>query len=65
MKTDSYKTITKPVEGLLYKDRKSKFYGYAYPIHKVEDVKPVVAAAAKTVAENMGNSAVFNFVSLK
>ena len=47
MKTDSYKTITKPVEGLLYKDRKSKFYGYAYPIHKVEDVKPIIEALKK------------------
>lgn len=28
----TYKTLKAPVEGLVYKDRKSKFIGYAYPI---------------------------------
>lgn len=36
---DIYKTITTPSEEILFKDKNSKFFGYAYPILKVEDVK--------------------------
>lgn len=35
---DSYKTIKCPSEGY-YKDRGSKFYGYAYPISSEEELK--------------------------
>jgi uncharacterized YigZ family protein len=38
-KTDTYKTITKPSSEAIFKDRGSKFYGYAYPIKSEEDVK--------------------------
>lgn len=36
---DTYRTIETPVQGELFKDRGSKFYGYAYPIQSEEDVK--------------------------
>lgn len=36
---DTYKTITKPSEEVLFKDKNSKFLGYAYPIKNAEDVK--------------------------
>ena len=35
----TYKTILKPSEEVLYKDKGSKFYGYAFPIHTTEEVK--------------------------
>ena len=36
---DTYKTILKPSEESLFKDRGSKFYGYAYPVTSEEDIK--------------------------
>ncbi len=36
---DTYKTLTKPSEETLFKDRNSKFFGYAYPVLSEEDVK--------------------------
>ncbi|TXD85175.1 YigZ family protein [Subsaximicrobium wynnwilliamsii] len=36
---DSYKTITKASEGVLFKDRNSKFFGYAFPVTSEEEVK--------------------------
>lgn len=36
---DTYKTITKPSEEVLFKDKNSKFFGYAFPISTEEDVK--------------------------
>ncbi|MFD0962798.1 IMPACT family protein [Pseudofulvibacter geojedonensis] len=44
---DTYKTIEKPFKGELFKDRGSKFYGYAYPIQSEEDVKPLVEQLKK------------------
>ncbi|MDA9126769.1 YigZ family protein [Flavobacteriaceae bacterium] len=35
----TYKTILKPSEEVLYKDKGSKFYGYAFPILTTEEVK--------------------------
>ena len=35
----TYKTILKPSEVVLYKDKGSKFYGYAFPILTTEEVK--------------------------
>nr|WP_321224632.1 YigZ family protein [uncultured Psychroserpens sp.] len=37
--TDIYKTITKPSPEVLFKDRNSKFYGYAFPISSEDEVK--------------------------
>lgn len=39
MKGDTYKTITKASEEVLFKDKNSKFFGYAYPISSEEEVK--------------------------
>lgn len=39
MKKDTYKTILKPSEETLFKDRSSKFFGYVYPVLDEEDVK--------------------------
>lgn len=36
---DTYKTITKPSEETLFKDRNSKFYGYAFPVNSEEDIR--------------------------
>ncbi|WP_299104597.1 YigZ family protein [uncultured Tenacibaculum sp.] len=36
---DTYKTITKPSEETLFKDRNSKFFGYAFPVNSEEDIK--------------------------
>ncbi|MFD0797698.1 IMPACT family protein [Maribacter chungangensis] len=39
---DTYKTISKTVSEILLKERKSKFYGYAFPIQNESDVKPLL-----------------------
>jgi uncharacterized YigZ family protein len=39
---DTYFTIEKPGEGI-YRDRGSKFLGYAYPITSEQDIKDIVA----------------------
>ena len=36
---DTYKTILKPSEEVLFKDKNSKFYGYAFPLTSEEEVK--------------------------
>lgn len=36
---DSYKTITKPSPEVLFKDRNSKFFGYAFPVTSEDQVK--------------------------
>ncbi|RNC79773.1 MAG: DUF1949 domain-containing protein [Winogradskyella sp.] len=36
---DTYKTISKPSQEVLFKDKNSKFYGFAFPIISEDDVK--------------------------
>ncbi|QCE43441.1 IMPACT family protein [Psychroserpens sp. NJDZ02] len=36
---DTYKTITKPSEEVLFKDKNSKFFGYAFPVTSEDQVK--------------------------
>lgn len=36
---DTYKTITQPSEETLFKDRGSKFFGYAFPVTSEEEIK--------------------------
>lgn len=36
---DTYRTITKASEEVLFKDRNSKFFGYAFPVKQEEEVK--------------------------
>lgn len=44
---DTYKTILKPSPETLYKDRNSKFYGYAYPIENEIEVKEYISFLKK------------------
>ncbi|UII79239.1 YigZ family protein [Flagellimonas sp. CMM7] len=44
---DIYKTIREPSPEILFKDRKSKFFGYAFPISSEEDVKPIIESLRK------------------
>ena len=39
MEKDTYKTITKPSEEVLFKDKNSKFFGYAFPVKTEEQIK--------------------------
>jgi len=36
---DTYKTITKPSEEVLYKEKGSKFFGYAFPVVDEQEIK--------------------------
>ncbi|MEO8772950.1 MAG: YigZ family protein [Gelidibacter sp.] len=36
---DTYKTLTEPSAEVLFKDKNSKFYGYAFPVKTEDDVK--------------------------
>ncbi|WP_420399996.1 IMPACT family protein [Flagellimonas sp.] len=47
MEVDSYRTLENPTPEILYKDRKSKFFGFAFPISTEEEVKPIVEALRK------------------
>jgi len=39
MDLDTYKTILKPSPEVLFKDKNSKFYGYAFPVKNEDEVK--------------------------
>lgn len=39
IESDIYKTINKPAKGELFKDKNSKFYGFAFPVSNEEQVK--------------------------
>lgn len=39
MEKDTYKTIKKPSKEALFKEKGSKFYGYAFPVKSEEEVK--------------------------
>lgn len=45
---DTYKTIVKPSEEVVFKDRNSKFYGYAYPVTSEEEIKEHIEALKKS-----------------
>ncbi|TMU56828.1 IMPACT family protein [Flagellimonas algicola] len=47
MEVDSYRTLDGPAPEILYKDRKSKFFGYAFPIATESEVKPIVETLRK------------------
>ncbi|ESU23507.1 hypothetical protein FEDK69T_16740 [Flavobacterium enshiense DK69] len=42
METDSYKTLATASEEVLYKEKNSKFFGYAYPISSEEEAKTII-----------------------
>ncbi|RKR13403.1 putative YigZ family protein [Maribacter vaceletii] len=44
---DTYKTVLKPSNEVLFKEKKSKFYSYVFPIQKEEDAKPIIEELRK------------------
>ncbi len=44
---DTYKTILQPSEEVLFKDKNSKFFGYAYSISSEENVKEILSDLRK------------------
>ncbi|WP_299782576.1 YigZ family protein [uncultured Formosa sp.] len=44
---DTYKTILKPSEETLFKEKNSKFFGYAFPVKTEDDVKEHLEAIKK------------------
>ncbi len=44
---DTYKTIEKPSPEIIFKDRKSKFFGCVFPIYSENEVKPIVERLKK------------------
>lgn len=40
--TDTYKTIEKPSDEVLFKEKNSKFFGYAFPVQSENDVKEIL-----------------------
>lgn len=44
---DSFKTILIPSPGILFKDRKSKFYGYAFPLTSESEIVPFLESLRK------------------
>lgn len=42
MENDTYKTLAAPGEETLFKEKNSKFFGYAYPVTSEEDVKVIL-----------------------
>ena len=46
-KKDTYRTITRPSKPALFKDRGSKFYGYAFPVSSEEKIKENIETLKK------------------
>ena len=44
---DTFKTLEKPSPEVLHKDRKSKFYSYAFPVNTEEEVKSILEVLRK------------------
>lgn len=44
---DTYKTITAPVEEVIFKEKSSKFLGYAFPVTSEEEIKAHLEAVKK------------------
>ena len=44
---DTYKTIEVPSSPVLFKEKNSKFFGYAFPIQSEEEVKPILETLRK------------------
>ena len=47
MENDTYKTLAAPSEEALYKEKNSKFFGYAYPVTSEEEVKTILEGLRK------------------
>ena len=44
---DTYTTIAKATEEILFKEKSSKFFGYAFPIQSEEEIKPIIEQLRK------------------
>ena len=44
---DTYKTLAFPSSEILFKEKNSKFFGYAFPIQSEEEVKPIIDSLRK------------------
>lgn len=44
---DTYNTIAFPSEEVLFKEKNSKFFGYAFPIESEEELKPIIDVLRK------------------
>ena len=44
---DVYKTIAFPSDEILFKEKNSKFFGYAFPIHSEAEIKPIIDSLRK------------------
>lgn len=44
---DTYKTISSPVLGVLYKEKGSKFIGYAYPVENEQEIEDAIVEVKK------------------
>jgi len=44
---DTYKTIDQPTEEILFKEKNSKFFGYAFPVTTIDEVKIYVEQLKK------------------
>lgn len=44
---DTFTTIAKATEEILFKEKSSKFFGYAFPIQSEEEVKPIIEQLRK------------------
>ena len=42
-----YRTLAQPTDPILLKEKKSKFYGYAYPINSENEVRPILESLRK------------------
>lgn len=45
--SDIYQTLSEPSEEILFKEKKSKFLGYAFPIQNEEEVKAIIQQIKK------------------
>lgn len=45
---DTYKTIEQPSNEILFKEKNSKFYGYAFPVTTENEIKPIIEQLKKT-----------------
>ena len=45
--TDTYKTIEKPSDEVLFKEKNSKFFGYAFPVQSENEVKDILDQVKK------------------
>lgn len=44
---DTYTTIAKSTKEVLFKEKSSKFFGYAFPIQSEEEIKPIIEQLRK------------------